>query len=926
MKIRTQIIISIIVSALVIAGIGTLLFFNYQQLAVASENEKIASNIVMGSYALSNLQNDYLLGTSDRARLQWEEKYATLQDDFTRLRITDPVQRETEKSILESNRQLKEQFSKIAGSPESNGSPDGGPADPELVRVRWNRLGLQTQGMIFDASRLSEMVKTDVVRIQQENDRLVIILISALLVVMLMNLVMVNRRILHSLESLRKGTGIIGSGNLDYAIDESSNDEIGELSHAFNQMTLNLKGVTASKADLEKEVIERKRAEQSAKESLELYQTLAESAKDIIFICDPAGNLQYFNKNGAAVFGTSVDDLIGKNLEQAFPPEIAREQKRHLDLVLESKKPLFTEINIPLPKIDFWLDVQLIPIFTEQDTIKSVMGVARDITPRKKAEEELKAKNNDLEAAYEEITATGEELRQNYQELEKSQLAVSESEERFRALFEEALDGICLADAKTGIILDCNQALVDLVGRERAELIGQPQSILHPPHNDDLAYSPSFSQHLTDKKGQTLETQVLTKTGKIREVDIKANLLNIRGQEIMQGIFRDITERKQVEVTLRESEERFRIIFERSTVGKSLTTPDGRLLKINRAFADMLGYTIEEMQQLNFARITVPEDIAESKESIRCLLANERTSYRMEKRYIHKGGRIIWADVSTTLLKNNTGAPLYFITSIIDITRQKEAEESLKKYSEKLEETVNARTRELREAQDQLVKKEKLAVLGKLSGGVGHELRNPLGAIKNVGYFLTMALENPDEDIREMIDILNKEVARSEDIISSLLDFARPKVPVLAKVDMNQVMNETLKRFPVPQNVTLINTLNSTLPRIRADSNQLIQVFGNLVTNAYQAMPEGGILTITSTEHKPGWIALSVEDTGAGISDENMKKIFEPLFTTKAKGIGLGLVVIKTIIEAHGGRIEVKSEAGKGAVFTVVLPISGNGV
>jgi PAS domain S-box-containing protein len=764
MKIRTQIIISIIVSVLIIAVIGTMLFFNYQQLSAASENEQLADDIVRGSYALSNLQNDYLLHNSDRSRSQWEEKYDTLQNEFSRLRITDPVQQETVKSILESDRQLNEIFSKIVASPGSNGSSNGA-TDPDLIQIRWNRLGIQTQEMIFGASRLSELVKGDVLRIQQDNNRLVIILISALLLIMLMNFLMVNRYILRSLESLQKGAGIIGSGNLDHTIDESSKDEIGELSHAFNQMTSNLKAITASKTDLEKEIADRKRAEQSAKESLELYQTLAESAKDIIFICDPAGNLRFFNKNGAAVFGTSVDDLIGKNLEQVFPPENAREQRKQLDLVLESKKPLFAEINIHFPKINLWLDIQLIPIFTERGTIKSVMGVARDITMRKQAEEHL-----------------------------------TESNERFKNV----------ARATNDIVWDWDLA------------------------TDHLWW--------------------------------------------------------------------------------------------NEAIYTVFGYQHDDIEQTIeswYTRIH-PEDRDRTVASIHSVIDGGGQSWSGEYRFRKADSSYAYVFDRGFVIHDNRGNTVRMVGAMLDITERKRAEAALKNYSEKLEEMVSERTRELREAQEQLVKKEKLAVLGKLSGGVGHELRNPLGAIKNVAYFLNMALENPDEEIREMIGILNKEVARSEDIISSLLDFARPKVPVLAKVEVSQVMTETLKRFPVPQNITLVNTMSSTLPKILADSNQLIQVFGNLITNAYQAMPEGGILTISSKERKPGWIALSVADTGAGISEKHMKKLFEPLFTTKAKGIGLGLVVIKTIIEAHGGRIEVKSDAGKGAIFTVILPILGN--
>ena len=128
-----------------------------------------------------------------------------------------------------------------------------------------------------------------------------------------------------------------------------------------------------------------------------------------------------------------------------------------------------------------------------------------------------------------------------------------ESEERYRILFDEALDGICLADAETSLIIDCNRALAALVGRERAELIGQSQKILHPPSNDRETFSPTFKQHLTDQEGHILETQVVTGTGIIKEVEIKANCLNLQGRKVLQGVFRDITERKRADEALRAS-------------------------------------------------------------------------------------------------------------------------------------------------------------------------------------------------------------------------------------------------------------------------------------------------------------------------------------------------------------------------------------
>jgi len=254
---------------------------------------------------------------------------------------------------------------------------------------------------------------------------------------------------------------------------------------------------------------------------------------------------------------------------------------------------------------------------------------------------------------------------------------------------------------------------------------------------------------------------------------------------------------------------------------------------------------------------------------------------------------------------------------------QKRAEEKLREYSEQLEEMVEQRTKDLREAQEQLVRQEKLAVIGQLAGGVGHELRNPLGAIKNAAYFLNMVLEKPEAKVKESLEILEKEVATSEKIIGSLLEFARPRPPTRRKVDVNDVVREALSRAPIPENVEVLSQLDERLASILADPDQLCQIFGNVIINAIQAMPEGGRLVVKSDIGSPEWVFVSFSDTGVGIPQEMLERLFEPLFTTKAKGIGLGLAIVKTLVEGHGGTIEAQSRVGKGSTFTVRLPIGG---
>jgi signal transduction histidine kinase len=296
------------------------------------------------------------------------------------------------------------------------------------------------------------------------------------------------------------------------------------------------------------------------------------------------------------------------------------------------------------------------------------------------------------------------------------------------------------------------------------------------------------------------------------------------------------------------------------------------------------------------------------------------------------------------------GVGLFVVSRLIsDMTERRRAEEALKEYSERLEEMVEERTRALRDAQEQLIRREKLAVLGQLAGGVGHELRNPLGVISNAVYFLQMTLADADEATREYLDIISSEVRGAEKIVSDLLDYSRTRPAEREEIAISNLVSQVLERRPPSEDVEVVTQIPSDLPPVFVDPRQIGQVLGNLVTNAYQAMPDGGRLMISVSEDEgigrrgdtgtrrqgdsppvspSPCLRVSISDTGCGIPPESLEKIFEPLFTTKAKGIGLGLAVSKNLVEANGGSIEVESpstglrtgEEGKGSTFTVKLP------
>lgn len=244
--------------------------------------------------------------------------------------------------------------------------------------------------------------------------------------------------------------------------------------------------------------------------------------------------------------------------------------------------------------------------------------------------------------------------------------------------------------------------------------------------------------------------------------------------------------------------------------------------------------------------------------------------------------------------------------------------------NQSLEERVKLRTQELETARERASRSEKLAIIGQLSGGIAHDLRNPLSAISNAAYYLKTKFNagGPsvnDENISQWIELISREVTLANDVITNLLSHGSNKQLAFSDIQIGHVIQDSLDSFVLNENIVLSITIDPDLPPISGDASQLTRVLQNLAANAQDAMETGGRLSITA-QQTGGFVEIVITDTGSGIDPENIDRIFEPLFSGKSHGTGLGLAICHEIIDKHDGEISVTSKIGTGTSFTIQIP------
>ncbi len=497
----------------------------------------------------------------------------------------------------------------------------------------------------------------------------------------------------------------------------------------------------------------------------------------------------------------------------------------------------------------------------------------------------------------------------------RAEEALRESEEKFRAISNTAVDAILVMD-NDGKISYWNPAAERMFGYTSNEAIGNELHIFLAPSRYHEAYIKGFRRFKKTGEGPavgiTSEFFAIRKDGTEFPIEVSTSAIQISGKWHSVGIVRDITDRKSVESALRESELKYRELFEESKDVVYISTPEGKFIDINPAGVELLGYASkEELFQIDITKDLYVHSF--DREHFQYILAHQGFVKDYEVLFRSKDGQQLSVLITATAVHDEKGTIIAYRGVIKDITERKRLEQ-------------------------QLLQAQKMEAVGQLAGGIAHDFNNILTAIIGFGTLLKMETDKHDPLHSYVTQILTS-AERAASLTQALLAFSRKQIISPKPVNLNEIIRgiKNLLSRIIGEDIELTTILTDKDLTIMADSGQIEQVLMNLATNARDAMPDGGSLIITTDlvsfdyefikahgYKKPGLYAfISVEDTGKGMYEEIKEKIFEPFFTTKevGKGTGLGLSMVYGIIQQHDGYINVYSEPGRGTIFRIYLPL-----
>jgi len=512
----------------------------------------------------------------------------------------------------------------------------------------------------------------------------------------------------------------------------------------------------------------------------------------------------------------------------------------------------------------------------------------------------------------------------------RTEEALKQSEERYRDLLDNANDLIQSVD-QNGAFLYVNRAWKKTLGYSDQEIAGMNIfDVISPAcrnHCGEL-----FQQIMSGKTIPRVEVQFTAKDGRAVVLEGSINCNFVDGKAITRGIFRDITDRQEMELQLRQSEERYRRLVEDAP--EAIFVHGGGLLRyVNGEAARLLGESREQLIGMPVLSFVHPDSQDVISKRMKQLEDAETILPRIDMKLVRRDGSIVDVE-STGSAIHFAGCPAIQVV-LRDITFRKQQEKDREDWNRKLEIMVEEKTRHLKEAQAKLIQSEKMATLGEVISGAAHELNNPLAGILGAIQLLRKSsLARPIQpELLDGIDVLESmesAASRCQSIVDDLIRFSTQSRCSFSEMDLNAVLRDTLELMAeqyAEAGITVSWRTDLELPPIEGDFVKLLEVFVNLLSNAKNALPDGGRIEITTRVSRQygetPQVVVGIGDNGCGIPPQNLGKIFDPFFTTKpaGRGPGLGLTVAYGIVKRHQGDIDVRSTLGKGTEVTVTIPI-----
>ncbi|MBF0422370.1 MAG: PAS domain S-box protein [Magnetococcales bacterium] len=604
---------------------------------------------------------------------------------------------------------------------------------------------------------------------------------------------------------------------------------------------------------------------------------LAIVATDIRFV------VKYFNPVAELLFGQPAERMLGRTIESI-----------HADLGVDPKRFEIGIANVQNQGEHRYviaqsreeggriIDSRVSGILDRNGKLSGFVLMSRDVTRSKAAEE-----------------------------------ALIRSERQYRLLIESANDAILIADAQTGIIIEANTMAGELLGRPLSEVIGMHQSELHPPE-EVQRYRELFREHVEKGRGLLSDILVVHRDGSRIPVEIRAGVTDLGDRKVIQGIFRDISERQALEKAIQIERIKFQATFEQAAVGIAHVSQEGRFLLVNNRFCEVIGYTCTELETKSFQEITHPGDLEANVNQVRRMLRREISRFSTEKRCFRKNGAIVWVLLTVSLMYDQDGSVQCLVASIEDISERKQLEASLQSMNIDLERKIADRTRALERSNQDL---QQFAYVA------SHDLQEPLRLISGYVQLLEKRYKGQlDAQADKYIAYTVDGARHMQNLISNLLTYSRvgTEVGEVVDVDLNQAVQRAQSNLMHRIRETGAQISSTPLPTIRVDAVQMAQVFQNLMGNALKFIGEGiPTIHISAVRGDGEWI-VSVRDNGIGIEAGHRERIFmlfQKLHSrARYDGTGIGLALCKRIVERHGGHIWVTSEPGQGSDFQFSLP------